>query len=157
VYRARLRAEFGGAEVAVKVQRPGIEPVVFRDLWLLRQLSFLVNALAVRRLGCDATLVIDEFAEKLLEELDYKLEARNMAEFGANFADDPKVKIPQPFPQLSSRRVLVMEWIDGIRCTDPQAIRAAGLDVEAFICTGVESGLRQLLQFGFFQCVRLAS
>lgn len=75
VYRARLRGS--GAEVAVKVQRPGIEPVVYRDLWLLRSLSYLLNPLSLRRLGCSATLVIDEFGEKLLEELDYRLEVRD--------------------------------------------------------------------------------
>ena len=150
VYKARLRPSYGGAEVAVKVQRPDIEPVVFRDLWLLRQLSFLVNAVAIRRLGCNATLIIDEFGEKLLEELDYTLEARNMVDFGANFKDSSQVKIPYPFPQLSSRRLLTMEWIDGIRCTDPEGIAAAGVNVEQFIATGVESGLRQLLEFGLF-------
>ena len=66
VYKARLRPSYGGAEVAVKVQRPDIEPVVFRDLWLLRQLSFLVNAVAIRRLGCNATLIIDEFGKGTL-------------------------------------------------------------------------------------------
>jgi predicted unusual protein kinase regulating ubiquinone biosynthesis (AarF/ABC1/UbiB family) len=150
VYKARLRPAFGGADVAVKVQRPGIEPVVFRDLWLLRQLSFLVNAVAIQRLGCNATLVIDEFGEKLLEELDYRLEARNMTEFGVNFKDSPSVKIPAPYPALSSQRVLTMEWIDGVRCTNPAGIAAAGIDVNTFIATGVESGLRQLLEFGLF-------
>ena len=150
VYKARLVPSLGGTEVAVKVQRPGIEPVVYRDLWLLRQLSFLVNAVAIQRLGCNATLIIDEFGEKLLEELDYKLEARNMADFGVNFRDDAKVKIPVPYPALSSARVLTMEWIDGVRCTDPQGIKAAGIDVDEFIRVGVESGLRQLLQYGLF-------
>ena len=150
VYKARLRPAFGGADVAVKVQRPGIEPVVFRDLWLLRQLSFLVNAVAIQRLGCNATLVIDEFGEKLLEELDYRLEARNMTDFGVNFKDSPTVKIPTPYPALSSQRVLTMEWIDGVRCTNPAGIAAAGIDVNTFIATGVESGLRQLLEFGLF-------
>jgi predicted unusual protein kinase regulating ubiquinone biosynthesis (AarF/ABC1/UbiB family) len=69
VYKARLRPAFGGGDVAVKVQRPGIEPVIYRDLCLLRVLAFAVNTLSVRRLGCDAVTIIDEFGEKLLEEL----------------------------------------------------------------------------------------
>jgi predicted unusual protein kinase regulating ubiquinone biosynthesis (AarF/ABC1/UbiB family) len=142
VYKARLRPAFGGGDVAIKVQRPGIEPVIYRDLWLLRQLAFVVNAVAVRRLGCDAPTIIDEFGEKLLEELDYKQEARNMADFGENFRADASVKIPAAFPALSSGRVLTMEWIDGIRCTDPAGIAAAGIDVEEFIRVGVVSGLR---------------
>ena len=74
-----------------------------------------------------------------------------MADFGSNFAGDPYVKIPKPYTQFSSARLLTMEWIDGIRCTDPAGIRAAGIDVDEFIRVGVESGLRQLLQFGLFQ------
>jgi predicted unusual protein kinase regulating ubiquinone biosynthesis (AarF/ABC1/UbiB family) len=104
----------------------------------------------VARLGCDAPTIIDEFGEKLLEELDYKQEARNMADFGANFRADPSVKIPAAFPALSSGRVLTMEWIDGIRCTDPAGIAAAGIDVQQFIRVGVVSGLRQLLEHGLF-------
>lgn len=73
-----------------------------------------------------------------------------MADFGVNFRDDAKVKIPVPYPALSSARVLTMEWIDGVRCTDPQGIKAAGIDVDEFIRVGVESGLRQLLQYGLF-------
>ena len=150
VYKARLRQAYGGSDVAIKVQRPGIEPVIYRDLWLLRVLAFAVNAVAVQRLGCDAVTIIDEFGEKLLEELDYKLEARNMADFGENFANDPAVKIPIAYPPLSSGRMLTMEWIDGIRCTDAAGIAAAGVDVQAFIRSGVVSGLRQLLEHGLF-------
>jgi predicted unusual protein kinase regulating ubiquinone biosynthesis (AarF/ABC1/UbiB family) len=60
-----------GEEVAIKVQRPGVEPVIFRDLVIFRALGALVNTVARRRLGCNAELIVDEFGEKLLEELDY--------------------------------------------------------------------------------------
>eukprot|EP00899_Mesostigma_viride_P010722 jgi/Mesvir1/19651/Mv09933-RA.3 len=153
VYRGRIRSDSpvgAGMEVAVKVQRPGIEPLIMRDLFLFRVLAQFFNTISLQRLGCNAELIVDEFGEKLLEELDYTMEARNIADFLNNFKDDPKVKIPIPFPSLSSSRVLVMEWIDGIRCTDPDAIRSNGINVNAFITTGVSSGLRQLLEFGLF-------
>lgn len=60
-----------GAEVAIKVQRPGVEPIILRDLFIFRTLASFVNGLARARLGCDAELVVDEFGQKLLEELDY--------------------------------------------------------------------------------------
>ena len=60
-----------GEEVAIKVQRPGVEPVIFRDLVIFRALGAAVNTLSRRRLGCNAELIVDEFGEKLLEELDY--------------------------------------------------------------------------------------
>ena len=58
------------------------------------------------------------------------------------------MKIPWVRPDLCGSRMLVMEWIDGMRCTDPEGIRNSGLDVEEFIRCGVVSGLRQLLEVG---------
>lgn len=85
-----------------------------------------------------------------MEELDYTLEARNIEDFLENFKGDPTVKIPLVYKNLSGSRVLVMEWIDGIRCTDPQAIKNAGIDVNGFLTVGVSAALRQLLEFGLF-------
>lgn len=148
VYKAVLRDT--GEEVAVKVQRPGVEPLIFRDIFIFRTLGTFINGWSLRRLGCNAELIVDEFGEKLLEELDYVQEARNILDFYANFDGDPLVKIPWVRRDLSGPQVLVMEWIDGIRCTDVEAIKASGLDLPAFIRTGVVSGLRQLLEFGLF-------
>lgn len=148
VYRGTLRST--GEEVAIKVQRPNIEPIIYRDLFLFRNLASLLNGISVQKLGCNSELIVDEFGEKLLEELDYTLEARNIEDFYKNFKVDKTVKIPLVYKQLSGQQVLVMEWIDGIRCTDPQAIKNAGIDVEAFITVGVSAALRQLLEFGLF-------
>ncbi|XVE97235.1 hypothetical protein REPUB_Repub03eG0003700 [Reevesia pubescens] len=148
VYRATLRAS--GEDVAIKVQRPEIEPIIYRDLFLFRTLASFLNGISIQKLGCNAELIVDEFGEKLLEELDYTLEARNIEDFLENFKDDPTVKIPGVYKHLSGSRVLVMEWIDGIRCTDPQAIKNAGIDVNGFLTVGVSAALRQLLEFGLF-------
>ncbi|CAL1385271.1 unnamed protein product [Linum trigynum] len=148
VYRATLRET--GAEVAIKVQRPNIEPIIYRDLFLFRTLASFLNGISLQKLGCNAELIVDEFGEKLLEELDYTLEARNIEDFLENFKDDPTVKIPKVYRKLSGSRVIVMEWIDGIRCTDPQAIKDAGIDVNGFLTLGVSAALRQLLEFGLF-------
>ncbi|MED6210603.1 Protein ACTIVITY OF BC1 COMPLEX KINASE 1, chloroplastic [Stylosanthes scabra] len=148
VYRATLRST--GEDVAIKVQRPGIEPIIYRDLFLFRTLASFLNGISIQKLGCNAELIVDEFGEKLLEELDYTLEARNLEDFLENFKDDPTVKIPGVYKQLSGPRVLVMEWIDGIRCTNPQAIKDAGIDIDGFLTIGVSAALRQLLEFGLF-------
>nr|TKW00276.1 hypothetical protein SEVIR_8G097975v2 [Setaria viridis] len=148
VYRATLRET--GEDVAIKVQRPGIEPIIYRDLFLLRTLASFLNGICLQKLGCNAELIVDEFGEKLLEELDYTLEATNIENFLENLKDDPTVKIPRVYKQLSGSRVPVMEWIDGIRCTDPQAIKEARIDVEGFLTVGVSAALRQLLEFDLF-------
>lgn len=148
VYRATLRST--GEDVAIKVQRPNIEPIIYRDLFLFRTLASFLNGFSLQKLGCNAELIVDEFGEKLLEELDYNLEARNIEDFYENFKDDPTVKIPRVYKEYCGSRVLVMEWIDGIRCTNPQAIREAGIDLEGFLTVGVSAALRQLLEFGLF-------
>ena len=66
--------------------------------------------------------------QKLLEELDYTLEAQNIEDFYNNFKKDPTVKIPWVRKDLSGPRMLVMEWIDGIRCTEPDKIRKSGIN-----------------------------
>ena len=148
VYKGVLRET--GEEVAIKVQRPGVEPVIIRDLFIFRTLAALINPLARQRLGCNAALVVDEFGEKLIQELDYELEALNIQDFYDNFRGDQYVKIPWVRKDLSGETTLVMEWIDGIRCTDPEAIRTSDVDTDQFIRLGVQSGMRMLLEFGLF-------
>ena len=69
-----LLTSWGG----LQVQRPSVQPVIVQDLFIFRNLARLANSFARRRLGTDAALIVDEFAEKLLEELDYNQEARNI-------------------------------------------------------------------------------
>eukprot|EP01024_Parvocaulis_polyphysoides_P056097 TRINITY_DN5847_c2_g1_i2.p1 TRINITY_DN5847_c2_g1~~TRINITY_DN5847_c2_g1_i2.p1 ORF type:complete len:630 (-),score=81.06 TRINITY_DN5847_c2_g1_i2:444-2333(-) len=147
VYKAVLRDT--GEEVAIKVQRPGVEPQIVRDLFIFRIIAQFLNGLSIQRLGCNAALIVDEFGEKIMEELDYSQEAQNIQDFYNNFLGDKLVKIPWVRKDLSSRRVLVLEWIDGVRCTDVKAVQE-NVNVDSFIRTGVVAGLRQLLEFGLF-------
>ncbi len=147
VYKARL---YSGEEVAVKVQRPNLLPIITRDLYLLRWAATWIKPFLPLNLGDNLTIVVDEFGTKLFEEIDYENEGRNAEKFAANFQDDPGVKVPSIYWRYTSRTVLTLEWIDGIKLTDLEGIRRAGLDRDKLIKAGVSSGLRQLLEFGFF-------
>ncbi|HLO85902.1 MAG TPA: AarF/ABC1/UbiB kinase family protein [Nostocaceae cyanobacterium] len=147
VYRGRLVT---GEEVAVKVQRPNLRPVLIRDLFLMRWAAGWLAPWLPLNLGHDLTLIVDEFGTKLFEEIDYVNEGRNAEKFATNFRDDPQVKVPQIYWRYSTNRILTLEWINGYKLTDTKSIRQAGLDPEAVIQVGVTSGLRQLLEFGFF-------
>jgi len=150
VYKATLVPELGGAEVAVKILRPGTRPQVILDLFILRAAAeTFFDDFAKTNLGCPATLLVDEFAEKLLEELDFNQEALNLRDFKRNFADDDAVQIPGVYQSLSSPRVLVMDWQEGVRCTAEGAFESPEAR-RVFLQNGVESGLRQLLDFGLF-------
>ncbi|MBD2663961.1 AarF/ABC1/UbiB kinase family protein [Richelia sinica FACHB-800] len=147
VYRGRL---LSGEEVAVKVQRPNLRPILTLDLYLMRWAAGWLAPWLPLNLGHDLTLIVDEFGTKLFEEIDYINEGRNAEKFANNFRDDPQVKVPKIYWSFSSGRILTLEWINGFKLTDTQSIRAAGLDPEAIIQIGVTSGLQQLLEFGFF-------
>jgi len=147
VYRGRL---ISGEEVAVKVQRPNLRPLLTRDLYLLRWGASWLAPWLPLNLGHDLTLIVDEFGTKLFEEIDYINEGRNAEQFAHNFRNDLRVKVPGIFWRYTNGRVLTLEWINGFKLTDTQSIRAAGLDPEEIIKVGVTSGLQQLLEHGFF-------
>jgi len=147
VYRGRL---ISGEEVAVKVQRPNLRPLLTLDLYLLRWAAGWLAPWLPLNLGHDLTLIVDEFGIKLFEEIDYIHEARNAEKFAHNFRNDPQVKVPLIYWNYTSNHVLTLEWINGFKLTDTKSIRKSGLDPEVIIQSGVTSGLKQLLEYGFF-------
>ncbi|MGD0074968.1 MAG: AarF/UbiB family protein [Candidatus Binataceae bacterium] len=126
VHRARLRS---GEEVAVKIQYPGVEETVEQDLRNLKLLLQTIRAIAhdVMRQKIETRSIFEELAERLNEELDYVHEARNLAIFDRLLADDPETMVPRVIPDLSSRRVLTMTYLDGYPLAD---VLAPGVDRE---------------------------
>ncbi len=147
VYKARL---YTGEEVAVKVQRPNLLPIITLDLFLMRWAATWITPLLPLNLGHNLMIVVDEFGVKLFEEIDYLNEGRNAEKFAANFLGDPDIKVPAIYWRYTSRNVLTLEWINGIKLIDIEGIRKAGLDRDNIIKVCVNAGMRQLLEFGFF-------
>jgi ubiquinone biosynthesis protein len=126
VHCARLH---GGQRVVVKVQRPGIADSVSRDLDVLDELAGMVEERTTWGAEYRVSDLADEFAERLREELDFEIEARNASDIAANLdGDGVDVRIPAVYHDLTTRRVLVMEWLDGISVRDTDAIDALGVD-----------------------------
>ena len=160
VYRARLKE--GGKEVAVKLQRPDILQSVSLDLHIIRsavrQLSRLRGApgsLPARTAVQAAAFieVLDTAATRFLEELDYEQEARNSQRFAALMADCPSVRdsivVPSTVASLSSRGVLVQEWIEGTRLADISRETEAGRkQCSSLVRTLLLSYMAQLLETG---------
>jgi predicted unusual protein kinase regulating ubiquinone biosynthesis (AarF/ABC1/UbiB family) len=147
VYRGRLHT---GEEVAVKVQRPNLRPILSLDLYLMRWAAGWLAPWLPLNLGHDLTLIVDEFGTKLFEEIDYLNEGRNAERFATNFRDNPHVKVPAIYWRYTTTRVLTLEWLNGFKLTDTESIIAAGLDPQEIIQIAVTSGLQQLLEHGFF-------
>ncbi len=147
VYRARLK---DGRWVAVKVQRPNLPFILRRDLAIIRMVAVLSAPLLPLNLGFGLGTIIDEFGRSLFDEIDYRKEANNAEYFSSLFANHPEVVIPDVERDLSSRRVLTTTWINGVKMANRRDLEAHHLNPAALIRTGVISGLRQLLEFGYF-------
>jgi predicted unusual protein kinase regulating ubiquinone biosynthesis (AarF/ABC1/UbiB family) len=117
VHRARLK---NGVEVAVKIQYPGVAAAVEHDLSNLKLLLRTLQAVAgdLMRQKIDTKSIYAELEERLREELDYVIEARNINEFHRLLANEADVMIPQVIKELSTRRVLTMTYLDGYRLSD---------------------------------------
>ncbi|MCX5758847.1 MAG: AarF/ABC1/UbiB kinase family protein [Candidatus Hydrogenedentes bacterium] len=116
VHRATLKGRTdGGAQVAVKIQRPGIERVIESDLSLMRRIAEWVAAHVEEIAWMDPVGVVDEFTRSITRELDFTIEGRVIEQFRANFEDVPEIFVPRVYQDLSAKRVLTMEWVDGVR------------------------------------------
>ncbi len=147
VYRARLA---DGHWVAVKVQRPDLPFILRRDLVIIRCIGLLAAPFLPLNLGFGLGEIIDEFGSTLFDEIDYHKEAANAERFARLFSDQPEVTVPRVEHQLSSRRVLTTQWINGIKLQNRHELLSHHLDPAALIRTGVVAGLQQLLEFGYF-------
>src|SRR5439155_11742127 len=110
VHRAVLR---DGRVVAVKVQYPGVDRAIRSDLDNAEMLYAMFSAMAMRNL--DVKGLVDELRARMVDELDYDHEARCQAEIGAIYAGHPFIHVPAVVPELSTRRVLTSDWVDGMR------------------------------------------
>ena len=141
-----------GTDVVVKVQRPSVAQRVHQDLRVMAWLApFLVGRIPVSALANPPALV-ELFAETITEELDFRLEAENMLDIARAFADlDQRgYVIPRPHPVLVTRRMLVMERLEGFKFEDVAGMKAAGVDTEAVIRTGMIGGMEGAMIEGIF-------
>jgi len=149
VHVARLRT---GEEVVVKVQRPTIRQQVQSDLKVMSWLApFLVGRIPIAALANPPALV-ELFAETILEELDFRLEAENMLDVAEVFAQLGQRGwiIARPHPELVTRRVLVMERLEGFAFEDLESMQAAGIDTHEIIRIGMKGFTEGCIVHGIF-------
>ncbi|XP_047966904.1 protein ACTIVITY OF BC1 COMPLEX KINASE 3, chloroplastic-like [Salvia hispanica] len=147
VYKARLN--YSGQVVAVKVQRPGIEEAIGLDFYLIRGVGFLINKY-VDIVTSDVVALVDEFARRVYQELNYVQEGQNARRFKKLYADKADVLVPDIFWDYTSGKVLTMEWVEGVKLNEQEAIERQGLKVLDLVNTGIQCSLRQLLEYGYF-------
>lgn len=146
VYKGRLPS---GETVAVKVQRPGLAERIALDVYILRGLATWAQK-TFKTIRSDLVAILDEFASRLFEEMDYVHEGQNAERFAKLYGHLTDIYVPQIYWSYTNHRVLTMEWITGTKLTRPEAIQAQGMDARYLIEVGVQCSLRQLLEHGFF-------
>ena len=139
-----------GEEVAVKVQRPNIDQLVSMDLSTLKFVIWVINRFVDTSEFIDLMAVYREFKRTVYEEIDYVTETANAKRFKEMFKDDPSIYIPGVYEDYTTRRVLVLEWIDGIKINDYAAIEAAGVSRLEVAKRTVRAYFYQFFNEGFF-------
>jgi ubiquinone biosynthesis protein len=147
VHRARLA---DGEEVVVKVQRPGIRKTVEVDLEIMLHLAGLmerhVEELEVHR----PTRLVNEFARSLEKEINYTAEASHVERFARQFLDDETLYVPKVFREMTTERVLILEYIEGIKASRVDHLGQAGYDLKEITRRGADLIMKQVFVHGFF-------
>jgi predicted unusual protein kinase regulating ubiquinone biosynthesis (AarF/ABC1/UbiB family) len=139
-----------GQVVAVKVQRPNIQRLVETDLSTIRFVIWVISRFVKTNEFIDLMSFYREFRRTILEEIDYVREAANARRFATIFAEKPTIFIPRVIEGYTSRRVLVLEWVDGIKVNDYAQLEAAGVSRFAVAKRTVEAYFYQFFEIGFF-------
>ncbi|MGH8002007.1 MAG: ABC1 kinase family protein [Brasilonema sp.] len=146
VYKGKLSS---GEEVAVKVQRPDLRERITIDLYILRKLAGWAKK-QFKRVRSDLVGILDELGDRIFEEMDYIHEGHNAERFYQLYGHMKDVYVPKIYWEYTNRRVLTMEWINGLKLTQTEELQALGINARYLIEVGVQCSLRQLLEHGFF-------
>ena len=150
VHFARLRAEDGGHEVAVKILRPDMEGVIAHDLALLDSAASLLEKVWSDGKRLKPREVVAEFAKYLYDELDLMREAANASQLRRNFADSKLLLVPEVHWDFCTTTVMVMERMRGLPISQKEMLLDAGVDLKALSKAGVEIFFTQVFRDGFF-------
>jgi ubiquinone biosynthesis protein len=147
VHRAVLK---DGTNVVVKVQRPGILQTINEDLNVLYLLAELLEKYIEETRPFNPVGIVDEYFKTLDLETNFVVEANNIRRFAQNFANEPKVRIPKVYFDLTTERVLTMEALDGIPLSSDRALRQAGVNPEEIMKLGLKTYLKMVFADGLF-------
>lgn len=143
-----FRATIDGRTVAVKVQRPGVRESIALDFFIIRKIVGIGKRLF--RYRAELLQAVDDYASRMYEELDYRNEVANMLKFREIYKGTDKVYVPRPYTMYSSRKVLIMEYVEGEKIIDKN-YEIQELEV---VETGIQFALTQLLDKGFLHAGR---
>jgi ubiquinone biosynthesis protein len=147
VHRAVLTS---GQEVTVKIQHADIEHVVETDIEILLDLADLLERHVPESRPYRPKALVEEFRRNLLRELDFQRELHHMEAFRNNFEENPKVRIPRTYPDLTAQQILTMEYFKGLKATDLKGLAAQGIDSKEVAAEGARIFLDMIFEHGLF-------
>jgi ubiquinone biosynthesis protein len=147
VHRAKIK---NGDNVVVKVQRPGIKKIIESDLDIMYSMAKLVNEHIPEARLYRPTEIVDELSRSILEEIDYTQEGWNTDRFAYNFRDNQQIHIPKVYWDYTNKRVLTLEYIDGIKASRMDLLDKQGLDRFKTSLVVGEAFMQQVFDDGFF-------
>lgn len=147
VHRAQLVT---GEEVIVKVQRPGIKKTIEGDLEIIYHLAILMERHITESKVYQPTKIVDEFAISIEKEINYEIEAQHAERFARQFANNKFIYVPKIFKLTTTKRVLTMEYVDGIKVSDVGLLKHSGLDCKIIASRGADLTFEQIFKHGFF-------
>ena len=147
VHRAVLK---DGSEVAVKIQRPGIDRIIKADLAILLDLAQLAEKRIPEIALYEPVGIVEEFSKSIRRELDFQREGRNVDRFALNFRRDKTLHVPKVYWKHTTERVLTMEFIHGVKVSELWESTPPGLDRKIVALNGAKSILKQIFEYGFF-------
>jgi len=141
-----------GEEAAVKVQRPGIDRIIEVDLEIMLHLASLIKKHFREELDWDPVEIVEEFTRVIRKEQDFRIEAAHIERFAENFQSDMTIHVPQVHRDFSSRKVLTMEFIGGIKVSEITRAKEQeyGIDPKVVAARGADLVLKQIFEHGFF-------
>ncbi|MCX6682342.1 MAG: AarF/ABC1/UbiB kinase family protein, partial [Methanoregula sp.] len=139
-----------GTRVALKIQRPGIPDIIETDLAILGSMADRIDAVFPDVRVYNPIGMVQDFTQQIRKELDFLRDGRNADRMSRNFKDIPGIRFPKIYWEYSSPRMLVMEFIDGVRIDNPDAIRSLGIEPHAVGVRGFHAYLKMIFEDGFF-------
>jgi ubiquinone biosynthesis protein len=139
-----------GERVVIKVQRPEIEKIIETDVSLLAFLAALLEKYVPETRIIGPKVVVDEFFRTLNFELDYLIESNNMVRIAENLASIPEIVVPRVYKHLSTRKILTLEMLEGIRVNNLAALDAAGIDRKQVVAIGARAFFKTVMIDGLF-------
>ena len=136
--------------VVVKVQRPGIKEVIESDLDIMYSMARLVNEHMPEARLYRPIEIVDELSRSILEEIDYTQEGWNTDRFAYNFRDNKQIHIPKVYWSYTNKRVLTLEYIEGIKASHVDLVEKRGLDRSKIALVVGEAFMQQVFDDGFF-------